>query len=189
MGLVNGSDYQRYERTGKKTNCQGWRLGVAHCGSPRAMFTLCLMRGEVVNLGNKEWGIPLCHWRCRCYIAQERHIPPKPAAIKKTIQWTFVEMWTVLMGVWGLENGEWKQTFLLAQLCISCPTTAEWDGWLIWTINIAVSNWCHITLFLSPEEKGSNQPVWVWSQSSELGTWGDQSGGLNFSGLVTDPAG
>lgn len=28
--------------------------GAAHCGSPRAMFTLCLMRGEVVNLGNKE---------------------------------------------------------------------------------------------------------------------------------------
>lgn len=66
--LVKGSDCQTYEGTGgKKTNCEG--RGGVHCGSPRAVFTLRLMRGEVVNLGNKAWGIPCGHRRCsRCMV-------------------------------------------------------------------------------------------------------------------------
>ena len=83
----------------------------------------------------------------------------------------------------GLKEWGMKADFLLAVLarrCISCPTTAEWDGWLIWTINIAVSNWCHITLLLSPEERGSNQAVWVWSHSPEPGTCGDRKRGSKF---------
>lgn len=31
---------------------------------------------------------------------------------------------------------------VLASLCVSCPTTAEWDGWLLSIINTAVFNWC-----------------------------------------------
>lgn len=46
----------------------------------------------------------------------------------------------------------------LAPLWISCPTTAEWDGWLIWTINMVVFNWCH------SKKKGSNQAVWINSE-------------------------
>lgn len=66
--LVKGSDCQTYEGTGgKKINCEGW--GGVHCGSPRAVFTLRLMRGEVVNLGNKAWGIPCGLRRCsRCMV-------------------------------------------------------------------------------------------------------------------------
>jgi len=37
----------------KKKTCSPSEVGGMHCGSPRAMFTLHLMRGEVVNLGNK----------------------------------------------------------------------------------------------------------------------------------------
>lgn len=129
-GLVNGSDCQRYEQTGEKNKLSRVGVGVAHYGSPRVMFTLCLMRGEVVNLGNKEWGIPLCHWRCRCYIAQKRHSPPKPPTIKKKSFWgTFVEMWTVLMGVWGLENGEWKQTFFVGTALYFLSNNSR-VGWL-----------------------------------------------------------
>lgn len=43
-------------------------------------------------------------------------------------------MWRVGEGWGGLKEWGMKADFLLAVLarrCISCPTTAEWDGWLI----------------------------------------------------------
>ena len=188
--LVKGSDCQTHEGTGgKKTNCEG--RGGVHCGSPRAVFTLRLMRGEVVNLGNKAWGIPCCHRRCRRCMVRGAiffffffFLTFSLVTIKQIVERTFC--WDVACrrgrGV-GLKEWGMKADFLLAVLarrCISCPTTAEWDGWLIWTINIAVSNWCHITLLLSPEERGSNQAVWVRSQRPEPGMCGDQKRGSNF---------
>ena len=77
----------------------------------------------------------------------------KPPTIKKNC-WEDI-CWDV--GCWegsGAEERGMKADFLLAVLalhCISCPTTAEWDGWLIWTINTVVFNWCHFAPFLSPE--------------------------------------
>lgn len=61
-------------------------------------------------------------------------------------------------GEGGVKDWRMKADFLLAvlaQLCISCPTTADWDGWLSWTINTVGPNWCHIALDLSPEEKAA----------------------------------
>lgn len=143
------------------------------------------MRGEVVNLGNKAWGIPCSYWKSRHSKRKSLFFfPPNLQLLSKLLGGMFfVEMWSI--GGWRgsrrAQERRMKADFLLAVLalrCISCPTTAEWDGWLNWTINIAVFNWCHITLFLSPEEYGSNQAVWVWFQSNEQRTWRGWEEGL-----------
>lgn len=136
------------------------------------------MRGEVVNLGNKARGIPLSHWRRSRSVEQKSLFLRNLQRLSKSLGGHFVEM----LGREGVKELGMNAGFLLAvlaQRCVSCP--AEWDGWLIWTINTDC-NWCHFALFLSPGEKSSNQAVWVWSQSAELGVWRDRARGLKCSG-------
>lgn len=78
-------------------------------------------------------------------------------------------------GGWRMGN---KSRLPFWPRCISFPT-ADGDGWLVQTINTEAFNRCHISPFLSPEENGCNQAIWIWSQSNELQRW---SGGRKCLG-------